>query len=201
VRLSGMGGVEHHALPTCPGTRPADSEQVRLGVIHRPHAIPVLPRPTQGLGGGLSPALSAVRRHQCAPQTWFDVMNEALERRLRNADLFRRHHLIEPRTGPCHHRRARSRQPVPGRASAVPAEQPGYKAMAISPDGAYLYAALEGATAAEAGSTRRSVFVVIDREVSGPVAATGYGAGARAAEASSPPTYTSIAATSPPRKV
>ena len=34
----------------------------------------------------------------------------------------------------------------------------GYEAMAISPDGAYLYAALEGATVAEAGSTRRHVF-------------------------------------------
>jgi hypothetical protein len=42
-----------------------------------------------------------------------------------------------------------------------PPSQPnsrGYEAMAISPDGAYLYAALEGATVAEAGSTRRSVF-------------------------------------------
>lgn len=34
----------------------------------------------------------------------------------------------------------------------------GYEAMAVSPDGAYLYAALEGATVAEAGSTRRIVF-------------------------------------------
>jgi hypothetical protein len=42
-----------------------------------------------------------------------------------------------------------------------PASQPnsrGYEAMAISPDGAYLYAALEGATVAESGSTRRYVF-------------------------------------------
>jgi glycerophosphoryl diester phosphodiesterase len=34
----------------------------------------------------------------------------------------------------------------------------GYEAMAISPDGAFLYATLEGATVAEAGSTRRSMF-------------------------------------------
>jgi glycerophosphoryl diester phosphodiesterase len=34
----------------------------------------------------------------------------------------------------------------------------GYEAMAISPDGKFLYAALEGATVAEAGSTRRIVF-------------------------------------------
>jgi glycerophosphoryl diester phosphodiesterase len=42
-----------------------------------------------------------------------------------------------------------------------PATQPGsrgYEAMGISPDGAFLYAALEGATVAEAGSTRRLVF-------------------------------------------
>jgi glycerophosphoryl diester phosphodiesterase len=42
-----------------------------------------------------------------------------------------------------------------------PPSQPnsrGYEAMAISPNGAYLYAALEGATVAEPGSTRRSVF-------------------------------------------
>jgi hypothetical protein len=44
---------------------------------------------------------------------------------------------------------------------ASPATQPnsrGYEAMAISPDGDHLYAALEGATVAEAGSTRRYVF-------------------------------------------
>jgi glycerophosphoryl diester phosphodiesterase len=42
-----------------------------------------------------------------------------------------------------------------------PATQPnsrGYEAMAISPSGGTLYAALEGATVAEAGSTRRIVF-------------------------------------------
>ena len=42
-----------------------------------------------------------------------------------------------------------------------PPSQPnsrGYEAIAISPDGAFLYAALEGATVAEPGSTRRSVF-------------------------------------------
>ena len=42
-----------------------------------------------------------------------------------------------------------------------PATQPnsrGYEAMAISPDGGTLYAALEGATVAEVGSTRRIVF-------------------------------------------
>jgi glycerophosphoryl diester phosphodiesterase len=42
-----------------------------------------------------------------------------------------------------------------------PATQPnsrGYEAMGISPNGAFLYAALEGATVAEAGSTRRIVF-------------------------------------------
>ena len=42
-----------------------------------------------------------------------------------------------------------------------PATQPnsrGYEAMAISPDGGTLYAALEGATVAEPGSTRRIVF-------------------------------------------
>jgi hypothetical protein len=42
-----------------------------------------------------------------------------------------------------------------------PPSQPnsrGYEAMAISPNGAHLYAALEGATVAEPGSTRRSVF-------------------------------------------
>ena len=42
-----------------------------------------------------------------------------------------------------------------------PATQPnsrGYEAMAITPNGAYLYAALEGATVAEARSSRRLVF-------------------------------------------
>jgi hypothetical protein len=42
-----------------------------------------------------------------------------------------------------------------------PPSQPnsrGYEAMAISPNGAHLYAALEGATVAESGSTRRFVF-------------------------------------------
>jgi glycerophosphoryl diester phosphodiesterase len=42
-----------------------------------------------------------------------------------------------------------------------PATQPnsrGYEAMAISPNGAFLYAALEGATVAEPGSTHRIVF-------------------------------------------
>jgi glycerophosphoryl diester phosphodiesterase len=42
-----------------------------------------------------------------------------------------------------------------------PATQPnsrGYEAMAISPNGAFLYAALEGATVAEGASTHRTVF-------------------------------------------
>jgi glycerophosphoryl diester phosphodiesterase len=48
-----------------------------------------------------------------------------------------------------------------------PATQPnsrGFEAMAISPDGAFLYPTLEGATVAEAGSTRRIVFEFSTRD-------------------------------------
>lgn len=45
----------------------------------------------------------------------------------------------------------------------------GYEAMSITPNGQYLYAALEGATVAEAGSTRRHIFEfsVVDEEFTG----------------------------------
>src|SRR4030095_15172611 len=48
-----------------------------------------------------------------------------------------------------------------------PATQPnsrGYEAMAMNPKGTHLYAALEGATATETGSTRRLVFEFSVRE-------------------------------------
>ena len=48
--------------------------------------------------------------------------------------------------------------PLLGGQAATQPNSRGYEAMSITPNGQYLYAALEGATVAEAGSTRRHIF-------------------------------------------